>query len=388
MSDTERSLEDGVSKSLDELGFSHVREFRVPVETRKIDAILDFYISFPVRAFLEVKQGKHPLLLERTATYFRKIDYCFNRAVVPILVTSFSLSDNEKMLFQGLPVHFITYEADDENCGRKIATAIKNKVFDNLYPYNLFPKLYEKFEQKDDFLLEIRSGEFASTVGILNDLLISLRPIMSIEQFQTLKDEIAAVHAELGTNHFTAGALRVGRTLEFVVYTIATSWGVSVDRSTVKLIEDLRNSVKEFETVLFDYLESEDGVKKNFKKKVKKSSDNLISKINSIGYEMDEEHSLEETNVPINIQAILSSAKKKFGKDKNIREEFDHLKRDGLVKKILDYRNIAAHADTSGERREVSKKDLEEAIQVLGKVLFRLMNISAHVSNITNTNVD
>jgi hypothetical protein len=388
MSNTYRSLEDGVSKSLDELGFSHVREFRVPVETRKIDAILDFYISFPVRAFLEVKQGKHPQLLERTVTYFRKIYYCFNRAVVPILVTSFPLSDNEKMLFQDLPVHFITYEADDENCGRKIATAIKNKVFDNVYPYNLFPKLYEKFEQKDDFLLEIRSGEFASSVGILKDLLISLRPIMFIEQFQTLKDEIAAVHAELETNHFTTGALRVGRTLEFVVYTIATSWGVSVDRSTVKLIEDLRNSVKEFETVLIDYLESEDDVKKNFKKKVKNSSHNLISKINSIGYEMDEEHSLEETNVPVNIQAILSSAKKKFGRDEDIREEFDQLKKDGLVKKILDYRNIAAHADTSGERREVSKKDLEEAIQVLGKVLFRLMNISAHVSNITNTNVD
>jgi hypothetical protein len=129
-------------------------------------------------------------------------------------------------------------------------------------------------------------------------------------------------------------------------------------------------------------------VKKNFKKKVKNSSHNLISKINSIGYEMDEEHSLEETNVPVNIQAILSSAKKKFGRDEDIREEFDQLKKDGLVKKILDYRNIAAHADTSGERREVSKKDLEEAIQVLGKVLFRLMNISAHVSNITNTNVD
>lgn len=389
MSDTYRSLEDGVSKSLDEFGFSYVLEFKVPRSSAEKIWHLDFYISFPVRAFIEVKQGRHQQLpLEKTVILFKELYFCFNKAIVPILVTSFPLSDDEKMLFQDLPVHFISYEADDESCGRKIATEIRNKVFHDMHPYNLFPKLYEKFEQKDDFLLEIHSGEFARKVGPLSDVLISLRPIMSIEQFRTLEDEIAAVHAELEANHFTTGALRVGRTFEFVVYTIATSWGVSVDRLTVKLIDDLRNSVQKFESVLIEYLQSEDEVKKSFKKKVQKSTQELVSKINSIGFEMDDEHSVEETNVPVNIHAILSGAKKKFGRYENIREELDCLTKDGLVKKILSYRNDAAHADTSGLRREISKDELEEMIEVLGQILFRLVNISAHVSNITNTKID
>ena len=389
MSETYKSLEDGVSKSLNEFGFSYVREFRVPLSKPGKEFRLDFYINFPVRAFIEVKQGKDPLLfLERMARSFYQLYICFNRAVVPILVTSFPLSDNEKTLFQDSPVHFITYEADGENCGRKIATAISNKVFNGGYPYNFFPKLYEKFEQKDDFLLKIRSGEFARKVGMLDDVLISLRPIMSKEKFQTLEDEIAAVNAELETNHFTTGALRVGRTFEFVVYTIATSWGVTVNREAIKLIDDLKNSVKEFESVLIDYLHSKDDAKKDFKKKVTKSSNNLVSKVNSIGFKLDEEHFVEETNGPVNIPAILSSAKKKFGEYKNIREEFDQLNRDRLVRKILDYRNKAAHADYSGERREFSKDDLGKMIQLLRKIVFRFNNISVHVSNIRNTNID
>ena len=81
--------------------------------------------------------------------------------------------------------------------------------------------------------------------------------------------------------------------------------------------------------------------------------------------------------MPINIYSILSDIKKHYKGDIDILEEVNLLDKEGLIRKVMKKRNSAAHADTSGNRREFNKEDLEDMINDMRSLLFRLCNIAS-----------
>ncbi|MDB3962362.1 hypothetical protein N9427_04230 [Paracoccaceae bacterium] len=377
-------LEQGITEKFDEIGFGYTREFQIPDLPSKKRIRLDLFINFRTRAFIEIKLGQLKNdSLARTAQLFGDVYHQFNRTIVPILVTSFELNETQKKYFSELPVHFISYETIDKNSGRKVATTIRNAMAHRVYPYNLWATWNNEFASQNKFKEDLKEKNAVKNAGKLSSVLISLRPLMSQGQFKTLENEISAINAELETGHFTTGALRVGRALEFVVYILARSWGVKIDKLTIKFIEDLRSSFGQFENLLIDYLQSDTEEKKLMKKRVQKTTEDIVKKISSLGYEIDDAHDLKEVDVPININSILRNVKKQFGKSEYIRKELDLLFKEDLVAKLYTFRNHAAHADTSGESREITEQQLEEMIDYLQLILFRFVNISALVGSVT-----
>ena len=86
----------------------------------------------------------------------------------------------------------------------------------------------------------------------------------------------------------------------------------------------------------------------------------------------------------VNIKSILRDIKKKFGRYTEIREELDKLINEDLIDNLLDKRNRAAHADTSGRRIEFDRSELENMVSGLRTVLFHLVNIAENVRKIEN----
>jgi len=62
---------------------------------------------------------------------------------------------------------------------------------------------------------------------------------------------------EYTSGHYTTAVLCVGRALEFVIYTLAKSWGVHVNKRTIKLLDDLESNFKSLCTVVIDYAYTE-----------------------------------------------------------------------------------------------------------------------------------
>ena len=58
----------------------------------------------------------------------------------------------------------------------------------------------------------------------------------------------------------------------------------------------------------------------------------------------------------------------------------DSIIKEDICRKILDVRNDAAHASTTGARRELSRKEIDAAVEHLRTVLFLFGNVAFAVA--------
>ena len=219
-------------------------------------------------------------------------------------------------------------------------------------------------------------------IGDLNNIVSSLAKLVKRDEFEVLNTEISEFYAEIESEHYTAGALRIGRTLESVIYVLARSWEVPVNKVAVKIIEDLQDGLNKLSNLLIEYGNSEGDEKVRTKQNVENQSDRLLAKVSKAARDIDEERDLTDSIVPINIDSLLRDIKKKFGRHEAIREELDVLISKNLVSDLLKQRNRAAHADTSGNSIEFTKSDIEKMIANIREILFRLVNIAANIKKI------
>jgi hypothetical protein len=91
--------------------------------------------------------------------------------------------------------------------------------------------------------MDSMAGRLAS--DIFADVLASLKSVLNPDQFQVLEHELSAFSEEYRHEHYTACALRIGRTIEHVVYALARSWGVNVNRATLQVLSGLDNSFEQ-----------------------------------------------------------------------------------------------------------------------------------------------
>jgi hypothetical protein len=94
------------------------------------------------------------------------------------------------------------------------------------------------------------------TVDIFFDVLVSLKSVLSSEQFEVLEQELSAFSEEYRHEHYTACGLRIGRTLEHVVYALARAWGVNVNRAALQVLSDLGSSFEQLSRAIIDYATS------------------------------------------------------------------------------------------------------------------------------------
>ena len=210
--------------------------------------------------------------------------------------------------------------------------------------------------------------------GKLSDILVSFRPFMNVNHFETLKQEITQFNEEYISGHYTTAALRVGRTLEHVIYTLAQALNVDVNKKTLKILDDIDNSFNQIRKHFINFSNIEQNKRSGKKKNLIKNITNMTAKLVSLATEIDNEHEEKIAGI-VNTESILRDIKAKFDHIKEIRDELRELENSNLIKKITDKRNEAAHANLSGEVTEFTKNDIDEIIETLRTILFRLVNI-------------
>ena len=219
-------------------------------------------------------------------------------------------------------------------------------------------------------------------VGELNTVLVTIREIIGNSEFRILEREISGFYSEYESGHFTSAALRIGRTLEFITYAFARSWSVEIDKTTLSCLDDIQNKFDELSKNLIIYVNCEDDEKQKGREKVVRNSGDLSVKITNLVSVIDERHEIKSTHTNININSILRNIRKKYSRIETVRNEIDVLIEEGPVNRILEMRNDAAHADTSGGEREVTKDQVDDAVKNLASMLTHLRTIAIEVCNI------
>ena len=88
----------------------------------------------------------------------------------------------------------------------------------------------------------------------------------------------------------------------------------------------------------------------------------------------------ESTDVPVNVESILRDIRKQFGRNNKVLDAINNIIDKNIVRKSLDARNNAAHASTNGVRRELSKNDIDNAVELLRTALFLFGNVAFAVA--------
>lgn len=225
-----------------------------------------------------------------------------------------------------------------------------------------------------------RPRDLRPASDIFVDVLVSLKSVLTPEQFQVLEHELSAFFEEYRHEHYTACALRIGRTIEHVVYALARSWGVDVNRTTLKVLSGLHNSFEQLSKTVIAYAASDESAKGKRRKAVQDQFEQVSQSLARLVFDLDLQMPPESTDVPINVELILRDIKKQFVRRKKVLETVDAIIKTDLLRKILDIRNDAAHASTSGVRRELNRSEIDAAVELLRTALFLFGNVAFAVA--------
>jgi hypothetical protein len=225
-----------------------------------------------------------------------------------------------------------------------------------------------------------RPRDLRPASDIFVDVLVSLKSVLTPEQFLVLEHELSAFSEEYRHEHYTACALRIGRTIEHVVYALARSWGVDVNRTTLKVLSGLHNSFEQLSKTVIAYVASDESAKGKRRKAVQDQFEQVSQSLTRLVFDLDLQMPPESTDVPVNVESILRDIKKQFVRRKKVLETVDAIIKTDLLRKILDIRNDAAHASTSGVRRELSRNEIDAAVELLRTALFLFGNVAFAVA--------
>ena len=221
---------------------------------------------------------------------------------------------------------------------------------------------------------------FVSAPDIFLDVLVSLKSVLGAEQFVILEQELSAFSEEYRHGHYTACALRIGRTLEHVVYALARDWGVNVNRATLQVLSDLANSFDQLSGAVIAYATTDENERTRRLKLIQDRLVEIQKKLIQLNFDIHSDLHVESTDVPVNVESILRDIRKQFGRNRKVLNALNDIIDNKIVRKILDSRNNAAHASTNGVRRELSKNDIDDTVELLRTALFLFGNVAFAVA--------
>ena len=388
-------------RQLNLLGTFATLDFHVPgTRTR-----LDVYIASPARAFVEIKSHGPRSALEARSLLGQaeSIRRQFGEEINPILIILGKLPISQKTRRELYNSGFLVLHASCPGpasvVARQCAEEIRKFLFD--LPYRFTKKrpaesiepnrpaplpenvLYDRADRLRvaEWDLNVDEDEAKSDgteydrPDIFGDVLVSLESVLSAEQFLVLKAELSAFDEEYDNEHYTACALRIGRTLEHVVYALAVAWGVQVNRTTLKLLSNLEGSFAQLSEAVITYATAIDRERPNRKRQVEKQFEQVNTNLTKILLELDA-LTPTSTDVPLNVESIIRDIRKQFTRVTKVRTGLDYIIDKQILRRILEARNNAAHASTNGERRELKKSEVDTTVELLRTALFWFGNVA------------
>jgi hypothetical protein len=228
-------------------------------------------------------------------------------------------------------------------------------------------------DEPSEFAVELAADEDELTRE-LSLLTMNLDPLFLEAGRAVLEHEIRHLRDEIGHGHFTAAALRVGRSLEFIVYEACRSWGVEVREPILVGLTKLDNSKKELARKLIDYANTDANGSHagRAKRSVLTAAQKLQGIVLEIMSDVDESTATGKSDArpTRNPQALINDIAKTHSRLRAVREATHQIA--VPVHRLLKLRNAAAHASTDGDAREVSREELRAMMGCLNEALLGL----------------
>ena len=142
--------------------------------------------------------------------------------------------------------------------------------------------------------------------------LYDLKPHINDEQEKIILDEIVGLDQEIKEKHYISAALRVGRTLEFVSYTIGKSLGIEINNQELKIINDLDQFQNKLKSDLLEYFEADKKNKEDRKNKISNQITEMVGAVIKMTFNFTSMDEPQQTNNPIPIPSIFRKLKKKI----------------------------------------------------------------------------
>lgn len=332
---------------------------------------VDLYIASPQRAIVETKvfiKGSFNDLLRKATKNLEAARNEFDGHVVCFLVV---LDQNSQIADASCDIDWMEIVIVS---GFKAANTAAAEISKRLFRTIPVDKLAA--------ITRNELNDRLNDTGVLADVLVNFRTRISQQSFQMLRLETGNFYREYESGHYTTAALCIGRTLEFIVYTLAKAWGVSINKRSIAVLAELEQKFQKLSVAIIDYAYAEGEADKT--KAQNKLNQMLIEFSGSMTksiLEMHNDHQKIDTDNPITVPTILRDIKKKYQKIDTVRNEIDKLSLSDAIINNLKMRNRAAHADTSGNRTEYCKSDIDSMLENLRTILFHFGNIADAIEN-------
>jgi hypothetical protein len=121
-------------------------------------------------------------------------------------------------------------------------------------------------------------------------LAMTCEKLFEDEDREVLQHELEVLRTELTNEHFTAAALRVGRSLEYIVYAACRSWGVPVSEPVLAALKRIEDRFDELRAALLKYSAVKDHAEeaRRAKRQVKERADAITNFVTDIFLDIDE----------------------------------------------------------------------------------------------------
>lgn len=357
-------LERQLAGRLVELGVVSVANFREPGTNRRFD----FFLPTPPFGVIELKavQGNPDYIAAKLEDFARRLPE-IRRGLgdgTRVYLAVIGPGSGKLRFSAPLPDGVLLFAADDD------IGALADRIaadFQSHAVHMTAGELPTKFAQ---MLLEDQD-ELSST---LSHLALNLEALFLADGRKVLEHEVAHLRDEIGHQHFTAAALRVGRTVEFIIYAACRSWDVQVREPILVGLARLDGGFQEITNALlmFSAIDLHDPKRKDAKKKVVSAITALQKMTTEVVSDVDECAVIdpEAERSPRNPQALVNDIVKRYQAIKEVRAAGKEI--NVPLTKLLKLRNSAAHASTDGDAREVGRDQLKAMIDLLNEVLFCL----------------
>lgn len=211
------------------------------------------------------------------------------------------------------------------------------------------------------------------------------------ETHTVLAHEMQFLLEEFKLGHFTACAMRGGRSLEIMVYELSRRWGIDIQDATFGKLDELRKTLDRIGDLIGDYQVSANEQRKTLGEELEKALISLNANSMSLALAVKGEQQIQLSNTeiaPRPVVSLLKKIQKRYGHldgtGENIRSLFvkDPGSQDGsLIARIIRIRNRAAHANTQGEMQEIDEASVRKLIDDINVMLLRLSNVGIAIQN-------
>lgn len=377
-----------MAEALDEAGITYVGEQYGSTAHRdagagRCDYKYDFFIPGDIPVFIEIKHAWFGNVRISEDMPLAALEVFAKCRLVLIVIGENDARWNALDQHLWSKVLFFEPPSTDEEDARQAARPFAQRLLAELPNCRIISRDEaggRSFSVQQASINQLFGNDFEITINVVSTYFQSL---VESSKMDSVKLELEQLKMEYVSGHFTACALRLGRTLELATYAFAGVMGEPTESLEHQAISSVQGSIRELSQDMnelnFVSADPDSPEYGRARSKLVKSITitqtallNLVAAVDTLA---------SNALVPsgrANVEFLLRRAQKNMHRNhapKQAKEEIARIINEGLTRKVLALRNEAAHGDPDLKIREVTKSQIDQALSHLTSYISMLGNI-------------